>query len=134
MASNVRSFNLALQRHAREMPAEGIQKIHRALALEALRGVVLMSPVDTGRFRGNWQQTTDEPATGTLETTDKSGGATIAKGAAQIAQIEPFSVSWLSNNLPYAARLENGYSKQAPSGMLSVTVARLRSWAKRVKL
>jgi hypothetical protein len=131
MASNVRSFNLALQRHAKEMPAEAIQKLHRKAALEALKSVVLMSPVRTGRFRANWQMTLDTPATGALDTTANTA---IARGEPIIAQLPAYGVSWLVNNLPYAARLESGYSQQAPTGMLAVTVARLRSWAKRVKL
>lgn len=127
MASNVHAFNLALSRIGEEWPAEVVEKRHRAIALEGLRGVVLMSPVDTGRFRGNWQVTIDEPAQGTLERLDKDGAPTIAAGAEVIAQIPPFSLSWLVNNLPYAGRLETGYSKQAPGGMLAITVARLRS-------
>lgn len=133
MSSNVRSFNLRLSQYAeREIP-EKVGKLHRALALEGLRGVVLMSPVDTGRFRGNWQVTQGEPAAGALEATDKAGGPTIAKGSAVIAQAKPFSATWIVNNLPYAQRLEDGWSKQAPGGMVKVTAARLESLADRIR-
>jgi hypothetical protein len=133
MSSNVRSFNLALAEHAEEIPRKRIEQLHRAVGLEALRGVVLMTPVDTGRARGNWQQTTDSPATETVETTDKSGGPTIAEGTQVIATIRPFSISWLTNNLDYISELEKGHSQQAPHGMLAVTVNRLRAWLARQK-
>lgn len=35
------------------------------------------------------------------------------------------AVLWISNNLPYAVRLEYGWSKQAPSGMVRVTLLEL---------
>lgn len=130
MGSNVRPFNLAVQKRAEEVPKR-MEQIHRAVALEALRGVVLMSPVDTGRFRGNWQQTTDTPATGTLEREDKSGGTTIADGAQVVQSIPAYSQSWLVNNLDYAISLEKGHSQQAPLGMLAVTATRLRAWLAR---
>jgi hypothetical protein len=133
MSSNVRSFNLALAKHAEEIPAKRIEQLHRAVGLEALRGVVLMTPVKFGRARGNWQQTTDSPATSTVETTDKSGGSTISAGTQVIATIRPFSISWLTNNLDYISELEKGHSQQAPHGMLAVTVNRLRAWLARQK-
>lgn len=133
MASNLRSFNLAVQKHGEEIPARRMEQIHRAVGLEALRGVVLMSPVDTGRFRGNWQQTLGSPASGTLEVLDKSGGPTITAGEAVLSAVPAFSVTWLVNNLDYAVALEKGHSKQAPRGMLAVTAARLRSWLARVR-
>lgn len=131
MSSNIREFNLALKKVGQEWPAERVAKVHRAVALEGLRGVVQMTAVDTGRARANWQVTRDTPAEGATEATDKSGSATLAAGAAQIASVEPYTVTWITNNLPYIERLESGYSQQAPSGMLNVTFNRLRSWLAR---
>ena len=34
---------------------------------------------------------------------------------------------YLSNGLPYAKRLENGWSRQAPTGMVRINVARFSS-------
>lgn len=124
MSSNIHAFDLALKAEIEDAP-EMTAKVQRALALEALRGVVLMTPVDTGRARGNWQVTHDTPASGELDVEDKGGRATIAKGAAEVARIRPYEFTWLANNLPYIESLEKGSSKQAPLGMVGVTAARL---------
>lgn len=67
---------------------EQIKTLVRAATLESDRRLKLQSPVDTGRFRSNWQ----------IEQQDFSGV--------------------VSNNLPYAERLANGWSKQAPAGWI----------------
>lgn len=131
MSSNIREFDLALAKDAREWPAEQVEKVHRAVALEALKGVVRMTPVDTGRARANWQVSQDAPATGEVDATDKPGAATIGAGSVEIAAARPFTVTYVTNNLPYIEELEGGSSKQAPAGMLNVTYNRLRGWLAR---
>lgn len=126
MSSNIREFNLSLGAFERQIP-ERVAQVHRAITLEALNRVVLRSPVDKGRFRGNWQVSHDTPAEGRLERLDKSGSQTIAEGAAEVAKIRPYEITWLVNNLAYAQSLEDGHSKQAPGGVVEPTVQELRS-------
>lgn len=100
------------------------------VGLEALRGVVDKSPVDTGRFRGNWQVAIGTEPSGTLDTTDKNGGPTIAAGAGAVSAysaVMGFPKMFLVNNLPYAIPLEEGHSSQAPGGMVALTVAEIES-------
>lgn len=127
MAQNAFQFALSLERLANELTDETMQLVTRKLALQALSGVVLKSPVDTGRFRGNWNVSIDTADRSISDTTDKGGSATIAKGSAVINAVPPYRVIWLSNNLPYARRLETGWSKQAPAGVLALTLAELES-------
>lgn len=126
MAQDAFQFRLSLERLGRELPAEMVQQVTRKLALQALNGVVMKSPVDTGRFRGNWNVSVDHIDYTTTEDIDKGGQATIAKGSGTIAKIQPYQVVWLSNNLGYARRLETGWSKQAPAGVVALTVAELQ--------
>lgn len=79
-----------------------------------------------GRFRGNWQVTFNHPATGTLDRIDKTGRETLAAGGAVLAAYAITDVNsiWFTNNLPYAQRLENGWSGQAPQGVLRITAAK----------
>lgn len=106
----------------------GAVALQKKLALEALRRVVLKSPVDTGRFRGNWQVAIGVRPNGVVETVDPSGGATIANGTRPISALDQLDVVYLVNNLPYAQRLEDGYSGQAPQGMVAVTVAEINAF------
>ena len=115
----------------------------RKIALEMFRRIILKSPVDTGRFRGNWQLAIGSVPEGTLELDDKTGTATIAKGAATVMGINAGDTIYFANNLPYARRLEeggypdgpkveNGRSSQAPNGMVALTVQEFQSVVSRI--
>jgi hypothetical protein len=96
--------------------------VARKIALDMFSRVILRSPVHTGRFRGNWQVKIGDIPDGVLELTDKDGSATISRAQAVILGLQAGDVIYLVNNLPYARPLENGWSKQAPAGMVGVTV------------
>jgi len=87
--------------------------------------MVLMSPVDTGRFRANWLSAYGLPDTGNTETFDKSGSAAIGKLKSSLAVLGTGQFFYFTNSLPYAERLEYGWSQQAPGGMVRLSVA---SW------
>ena len=111
--------------------ADTEEKIDDAIALiamDSLRGIVMKSPVDTGRFRGNWIVSKNTPDAKSSEMTDKNGGQTITKGSGVINtfKVDTDSRIIIQNNLPYANRLENGWSKQAPNGMVALTVAEMQ--------
>ena len=99
----------------------------RKIALEMFRRIILKSPVLSGRFRGNWQLAIGSVPEGTLELDDKTGAATIAKGAATALGINAGDTIYFANNLPYARRLEEGYSQQAPNGMVALTIQEFQS-------
>ena len=103
-----------------------VTTVTRAIALEVFRRVILKTPVDTGRARGNWQCTISVPASSVADVEDKGGGKAIAQAADEVMGWEPEKVViFLTNNLPYIHRLEDGYSQQAPAGMVAVTLAEL---------
>jgi len=106
----------------------------RKIALEMFRRIILKSPVDTGRFRGNWQIAIGSVPDGTLELDDKTGTATIAKGAAIALGMNAGDTIYFANNLPYARRLEEGYSQQAPAGMVALTVQEFQSIVRQIGL
>lgn len=94
----------------------------RKVALDAFSEVIDMSPVDSGRFRGNWQAAVGSAPTGTVEAVDPEGTMVKAKVAGATSGVKPGDVIYMVNNLPYARRLEDGYSQQAPAGMVRLTV------------
>jgi hypothetical protein len=79
-----------------------------------------------GRFRGNWQFSIDTPAQGELDTFDHSGNATIAALKAQVSGLTAGQTAYIVNNLPYGIPLEYGHSKQAPHGMVRMTLAKFQ--------
>lgn len=117
------SFTADISRFV-ERAGGNMDKAVRQTVVLAGQGVVLASPVDTGRFRSNWQFGADFPR-GALDTFDKGGGATISKIATESAGTKAGGVVWLVNNLPYAGELEYGHSSQAPQGVMRITLLNL---------
>lgn len=75
-----------------------------------------------GRFRANWQLSIGSPTAGVRDLIDKDGSATIAAHGSVIATAKAGDVIYLVNNLPYAKRIEEGWSRQAPLGLVALTV------------
>lgn len=98
-------------------------ELQRKITAAMLQGVVLKSPVNTGAFRGNHRVSIGSvDYTKDFQKKDKSGTTTIADGMAKILSVQLGMRVFISNNLPYAIRLENGHSKeQAPLGIYSIT-------------
>ncbi|HEN8710629.1 TPA: HK97 gp10 family phage protein [Pseudomonas putida] len=99
---------------------EALTQRVRVIALAMLNEIVLRSPVDTGRFRGNNIVSIGAPVYTTTENLDKSGGETIQRGLSVMSGLEPYTQVFIQNNLPYAQALEDGHSKQAPSGVFGL--------------
>lgn len=101
---------------ADQVEAELVLRV-RVIARAMLNEIVLKSPVDTGRFRGNNIVSIGSPVYAQTDRVDPTGSATISAGASQLSGLEPYTVVYIQNNLPYAETLENGHSKQAPAGI-----------------
>lgn len=101
-----------------ELAEEEIKKFTGDL----FRAAVKFSPVYTGSFRASWRVSFNIPRD---DVTTRDNPALPIRGA---------SFRWpkgfklgdtviVSNNQPYAERLENGWSNQAPLGVLSLAIA-----------
>lgn len=103
-----------------------INDLRRGVTMKLFSAVILDTPVDTGRLRANWQCTLERPATGTTEKEDKSGRVPIAEAQAVTNASDGDTPVFLSNNLPYAAKIEfEGWSHtKAPEGMVRRNVVR----------
>ena len=75
-----------------------------------------------GRFRGNWQYGFGSRPSGELDVTDKTGSATTTRINAGIEAAPTIGVHFLTNNVPYAQRIEKGWSRQAPAGVVGLAV------------
>ena len=92
----------------------------------SVNGLVAGKDYVGGRFRGNWQFSIGAPAEGELDQVDPAGGITLAKLRLQVEQLTIGQTAYIVNNLPYAVPLEYGHSKQAPGGMVRITLARFQ--------
>ena len=72
-----------------------------------------------GRFKGNWQLGVGVVTTGTLNAIDKDGSLSKERILSGIPEQAYGKIYYITNNLPYAQRLEDGHSKQAPFGMVA---------------
>ncbi len=111
---------------------EKMNRAIRKIAIDAFSEVILKTPVDTGRARGNWQVAIGEMPTGTIELDDKSGQIAIGKVQAEAMGVKPGDVIYLANSLPYIQALEDGSSTQAPAGMVKLTAQRFQIIADKV--
>lgn len=123
-------FEIGLRKFAEKTELK-INDVVRKIGLEVYSSVVMRSPVDTGRFRGNWNLSLAGFDPSVSELTDKEGAASIARASISIADYKGGSI-YISNNLPYAKRLEDGWSKQAPVGMLRITVVEFQDMVNKV--
>lgn len=117
----LREFRAGLRADADDVE-KLVSRIERRLGLGILRRVVLATPVDTGRARGNWQVDLNRIPGGEVVGVDKGGGATIASESAIIQTAKPFGTIQIANNVPYIGRLNDGYSKQAPAGFIEAAI------------
>lgn len=101
-----------------------LETVVRRVTLEVFTNVVRRSPVKTGRFRANWNVSYGTPDVTVTDSNDRARGRAEAVRA---RTLPVGGVVYLTNALPYAYRLENGWSRQAPYGMVSVAVAQLNS-------
>lgn len=114
-------FSLQVRKFVEQTKAD-IDTVVKKISLDVFTRIIMRSPVDTGRFRGNWQCAIGEMPAGTVDLNDKDGTATIARATAETLKLKAGDTIFLVNNLPYAWPLEAGHSKQAPSGVVGVTV------------
>lgn len=123
----VRSFNAGIDAFIDRDVPEAFLLFQRAIAGRAVRSLVLKSPVDKGRFRGGWFATVDSVTYEAPPEGESYPGAeeVINAALAVVDGAPPFSLIVAQNNVEYGEALEDGHSKQAPAGVLAVTVAEL---------
>jgi hypothetical protein len=103
-----------------------MEAVVRKSTFGVMREVIEKSPVDKGTFVANWQPAIGVVPAGTLDVTDPTRGATLAKVEAVAEAMKVGDVAYLANNLPYGPRIEyEGWSKiKAPQGMVRLSVQR----------
>ena len=114
-----RELNIAIN----EMKELTTQDWRRSLN-DAFLSVILKTPVDSGAALNSWFSNLGNNNGGEVERSPStSGNDSISDMQATVATAEVGGQVLLYNNLPYIERLEDGYSLQAPVGMIKTVVA-----------
>jgi hypothetical protein len=152
-AENARKFALDLTKFVKDDVASAVVKVHKQITLDILARLVNKSPVGNpsrwkvnlyglkkkskqrkfkgyigGTFRGFWQTYAgSDPGTGSPPppegTRPRSASEARSAGAAAVRGLVPFSTTHIVNGLPYAERLNTGWSSQAPAGFFELAIA-----------
>ncbi|MCW2309724.1 HK97 gp10 family phage protein [Rhodobium gokarnense] len=130
--ANATQFSIDLEREFVEEVEDKLTLVLQKIAMETLSRVVLRTPVDSGRARGSWVVSLESPTDEVPAGVDPGGAATINRGSSIITGLHEPKVTYVQSNLPYINRLENGWSGQAPNGMVAVTVAEIETMFARI--
>lgn len=93
------------------------------LAKKVFEGIVARTPVSTGAARASWSVSVGSPAP--VVRTGGSIGAPLPPPIFPLKTAPAYSKIYITNGVPYIMPLEYGSSKQAPQGMVRVTLVSL---------
>jgi hypothetical protein len=106
---------------------EMVQKI----AERMFENIVRRTPVDTGWARANWIPSITAPdvtSPGTPPPGKSAPPDALPKISAAVRQGKTGDVFFLTNSVPYIIPLEYGHSKQAPAGMVRLSIEETRAF------
>ena len=164
MFENLNALNRDLEKIKDRMTGETLVAVQKKLAIDAFSGFIKRTPVDEGRARGGWQMDVNRRRTQfTPKEKGEVGnpaGPALNKGLSRLSKLGPFDIVWITNNVAHTVVLDqglfippnpgpskdpregragrilvkDGYSTQAPAGIVEPTIASLRTSLKGLKL
>ncbi len=121
---------------------DSFEETVRGTAIKLFSAIIKSSPVDEGTFRNNWYVSGATPSNEVDPNNDGGGDSgAINKMTYDVAALRNWQTITFTNNLPYAEVIEyggypnpaktgiktiNGYSKQAPQGVVRVNSVRFQ--------
>ena len=142
-------FNRELDEFAERAMPDAALAVQKKIAIDLFSGIIEKNPVGNptlwknpapkgyvgGRSRANWAISITRPVGAGFgadkePTEGSSTGAPIAgtqqvEGFAEMAKAKFGGTIWIFNNVRYIKRLEEGWSGQAPAGMVAITLAEI---------
>lgn len=111
----VTEHNDALRNEASNLTKSG--RLKKGLKVTDSMDIRAPAGYRPGMFRASNFVSIGAPTSAVASEPDPNGGATLSAGTQTIMQSPAFPVIYIQNNLPYAKRLEDGHSTQAPQGV-----------------
>jgi hypothetical protein len=138
------SFAKAIFLRADEVEKNSEEMIQKA-TIAALISIVQATPADSGRARSNWNVSLGQADLSTKEPyapgenlglgEAQNSQAAISQGTQQALQYRRGrGGNYLTNNLPYIKRLNDGHSEQAPAGFFKYGIKSARDTIRQLKL
>lgn len=139
MANDFRQFSLQLDAFARKVGLSGTT-VAKRVGFDLFGRIVRKTPVDTGRARASWNISVNQADRSVVQQvrTTVQAGTHVSKGLKQSSlkravnalqsqnllalDVKLGDTIWITNNLPYIVELEKGHSKQAPAGMVALSI------------
>ena len=114
--AQIRAIVRGLERLTERVMIDLMSEIHSEL--------VKTTPIDLGWARANWVPSVGAPVVKDLEGADRNVAA--AEQSAGFAQVAGYRLEqgriFISNNVPYILRLNDGYSRKAPAGFVQAAI------------
>ena len=157
MAKDAKSWKAEIDQFMEDEVVGRVVSVQKTIMMDALGKVVEKTPVGNrrrwkrniersqrglpplpkgyvgGHARKNWQIAINRRPTNEVRGTDAGGNDTVANGMQRVRQIDEPCIAYLSNLLPYMNRLEGGWSKTAPNGIVGPTVRELLQKYRRIR-
>lgn len=139
--SDLRTLAARMNRLANDLDVRS-SNVAIAVAAAVVTDLIQNTPVDTSKALSNWVVSLGSKSGAVLApfvpgSAGSSQGASQSQAVAAAVRIlttkTPGQSIWISNNLPYIRRLNDGYSKQAPAGFVERALLVGRYTVKRVK-
>lgn len=119
--AGAKDFQIELDEEFAEKVEGGLLRLVQTVAMEVDAGVRAKTPVDTGNARASWNTSLNEPVYREQPAIGHPGNASAVAG-----MTKP-EVVYVTNSAEYISALENGHSKQAPQGMVALTIAEVEA-------
>jgi hypothetical protein len=134
--SDIISFKADLNRFAESIDKK-VEAVIRQIVIELFNAITLHNPVDTGYSRSNWRVSVNEPdETVSVPPSDKARADTKNRTGwieapsldlSILSNLQSTDSVFVTNSVDYVQYLEEGSSKQAPSGFLRISVAQIEA-------
>ena len=105
---------------------EDLSTVIKKASFGIFRDTILATPVDTGRASQSWNIMKNgiDPTVPVKGTYPARSAIEILSDVSKLGKIKDDDKIYISSSLSYIEPLERGHSRQAPSGMLTISVNR----------
>lgn len=118
--ANIKLFEADLEKLAEGLDVTMVAVVQK-ITWDAFTRLTLKTPVDTGRARASWDVKIGSPS----PFIPKEGTTKMKDPGSTIGNISEGDVVFITTALDYMRFLEGGSSKQAPAGMVEVSLAEI---------